>query len=209
MASLKVHQLDLLRYIIDQRGPVSVAKLDRRSLRPLKSHDLVVEHHGYVTPTASAHRLVAGAPATSLGNTTPREGLSLLSEQQEETLRYLLRQTAPVPAAHLDGRVLRALRARGLVDESKEWITPSAAGRLYFEKHVQRERRLREQRERRGGGSARAEALLRAVDLLENAIPLNVELQIGDMPAYADDVLAGLRRFAREMGSRNSVTRSQ
>ena len=126
---------------------------------------------------------------------------SRLSEQQEETLRYLLRQTAPVPAAHVDGRVLRALRTRGLVEESGGWVSPSEGGRAYFERHVARERKRRESREHHGG-SARAEAVLRAVEQLESVIPRNAELLVGDIPAYADDVLVGLRRYARQMGAR-------
>lgn len=200
MSPLKVHQLELLRFIVDQRGPVAVEKVDRRSLRPLKRHDLVVEHHGFVTPTASGRRLGAGAPAKPAGDIPAPESAGL-STKQEEALRYLLRQTAAVPAAHLDGRVLRALVTRGLVEESDEWVSPSAAGRVYFEKHVQRERRLRQRRDQHSG-SARAEAVLRAVELLERAIPLNAEVQVGEVPAYADDILVGLRRLARKMGSR-------
>lgn len=199
--NLKAHQLELLRHIVGQRIPVAVDTLDGRTLRPLKSHELVVERQGYVSPTELAERLVQQdhAPPTSGQAAAPVS--SRLSEQQEETLRYLLRQTAPVPAAHLDGRVLRALRARGLVEESDDWVSPSEAGRVYFERHVARERRRRQSRDHHGG-SARAEAILRAVEQLESVIPRNAELVIGDIPAYADDALAGLRRLAREMGMR-------
>jgi hypothetical protein len=42
--------------------------------------------------------------------------------------------------------------------------------------------------------------ILRAVDELERALPGAAEIDLGRFPAYADDVLEGLRRFAREMG---------
>lgn len=54
----------------------------------------------------------------------------------------------------------------------------------------------------RAGNSARgarSEAILRAVEVLEDALPRGAELMIAELPAYGDDVVAGLRRLAREM----------
>jgi CO dehydrogenase/acetyl-CoA synthase epsilon subunit len=41
--------------------------------------------------------------------------------------------------------------------------------------------------------------IMNAVAELEAAIPVDTELLIGSMPAYADDILSGLRHFARQM----------
>ena len=90
-----------------------------------------------------------------------------------------------------------------MIEEERGWVTASEAARAYFERHVRRERQARSRRASgSGAGSARAEALLRAVDQLDVALPRGAELMIGDMPAYADDVLAGIRKLAREMSLR-------
>ena len=51
------------------------------------------------------------------------------------------------------------------------------------------------------GGMTRSEieAILGATDMLEQALPRGAELMNADIPAYRDDVVAGLRRLAREM----------
>ena len=46
---------------------------------------------------------------------------------------------------------------------------------------------------------SRAEAIIRAVEALELALPRDAELMVGDIPAYADDVVAGLRGYARQL----------
>lgn len=47
--------------------------------------------------------------------------------------------------------------------------------------------------------SAGGESILRAVEQLEQALPRDAELMIQGHPAYADDLLAGLRWLVREM----------
>jgi hypothetical protein len=202
MPVLQPHHLELLRALASRRSPVPLHELDGRRLRPLRTHKLVSVAREYVTLT-DAGRRYANQPGVPR-ETNPSQSSPApvrLSESQEETLRGLLRQTGPVPAAHLDGRVVRALKVRGLVEEKAEWVSPTAEGQTYFETHVRHERRRR-QRSNGAPGSARAEVLLRAVEQLEAALPKDAELMLGEMPAYADDVLAGLRRFAREMKSR-------
>jgi transcriptional regulator with XRE-family HTH domain len=49
------------------------------------------------------------------------------------------------------------------------------------------------------GRNARAEAIMRAVEALELALPRGAEVMVADMPAYADDVVEGLRYLAREL----------
>lgn len=122
-----------------------------------------------------------------------------LNDKQVDLLRYLYRQTGPVPSAHLDGRVVRALKSRGLVEEKGEWVTVSDAGRNEFEKL--RRRRVSSPHVAEGASPrhARAEAIIRAVEALELALPRDAEVMVGDIPAYADDVVQGLRGYARQL----------
>lgn len=122
-----------------------------------------------------------------------------LNEKQVDLLRYLYRQTGPVLADHLDGRVVRALRSRDLVEEKNGWVSLSGSGRETFEKA--RRRRVASPHTAESGSPrrARAEAIIRAVEALELALPRDAELMVGDMPAYADDVVQGLRGYARQL----------
>lgn len=189
-------QADLLRFICDRRA-VPRDQLDGRVLRPLLSQGWVTEHAGLVRATGTG-KVLAARPADNQprsAGSTPTPGK--LSRAQEEFLRYLLRQTSPVPEDHVDGRVLRGLLARGLVLSSGGWVSPTDDAAAQLSSHARRDQRLRTRRAGRSPQSARAEAVFRAVDQLEAALPLDAELLVGQQPAYADDVLAGLRRFAR------------
>lgn len=191
-------QADLLRVICD-RGAIPRDQLDGRVLRPLLSQGWATEHAGFVRATGIGQALAARPaddPARSAGG-TPSQGR--LSRAQEDFLRYLLRQTSPVLEDHVDGRVLRALLTRRLVTSSGGWVSPTDDAVAQLSSHARRDQRTRTRRAERSPQSARAEAVLRAVDQLEAALPLDAELLVGEQPAYADDVLAGLRRFAREM----------
>lgn len=128
-----------------------------------------------------------------------------LSQAQESMLRYLVRQEGRVPADHLDGRSLRVLVDRGLVTRQSGWVAPTELGRTHLEQHAARERDARRRRAGSGQASARAEAVLRAADEIEHALPKGAELMVGGVPVYGDDVVAGIRRYAREMmGSRTA-----
>jgi hypothetical protein len=100
-------------------------------------------------------------------------------------------------ADHLDGRVLRGLKANGMAVESTGWVSPTEAGRAHFE--LIRRRRRREPGPDAEPRSIRAEVILRHVDGLERAIRGDAEIKVGDVPAYADDILEGLRRYAKEL----------
>ncbi|HEU4457037.1 MAG TPA: hypothetical protein VFR81_28470, partial [Longimicrobium sp.] len=200
-------QTDLLRFICD-RGAVPRDQLDGRVLRPLLSQGWVTEHAGLVRATGTGQALAArpadNQPRPAGGTSTPGK----LSRAQEEFLRYLLRQTSPVPEDHVDGRILRALLARRLVLSSGGWVSPTDEAAVQLSSHARRDQRMRTRRAERSPQSARAEAVFRAVDQLEAALPLDAELLVGKQPAYADDVLAGLRRFARELDATSRTRRS-
>lgn len=204
MASLKPHQLDLLKLLVERRSPVPVSELDGRVLRSLRSAELIAEFSGRVLPTeagiVAAREAEADSEFEQRSSSAPAP-LGPLSSRQEEVLRDLFRQTEPVLADHIDGRVLRALDARGLIVWERGWVraAPDARSRLG---------RSESTRKRRGRGaaepasSARATSILRVVEQLESLLPRGVELKIGDMPASADDVLIGLRRLAQRLQGR-------
>ncbi|HSU16722.1 hypothetical protein [Longimicrobium sp.] len=121
-----------------------------------------------------------------------------LNDKQVDLLRSLYRQTGPVLVDNLDGRVVRALRSRGLVQEKAGWLSLTDSGKTEFEK-LRRRRVVNPHSEVSNPRHARAEAIIRAVEALELALPRDAELMVGDMPAYADDVVQGLRGFARQL----------
>jgi glutathione S-transferase len=101
----------------------------------------------------------------------------------------------------VDGRVVRALLARGLIRRRDGWIAPTEEATVHLAAHDRQGREARARRAAQSPQNARAEAVLRAVEELEKAVPSDAEVIVGDQPAYADDVLAGLRRFARELAA--------
>lgn len=197
--SLKPHQLNLLRSTC-QRGSVPATELDGRALRPLLRLGLVTDVHGTVQATAKGRAIAQEehpAGPTRQPRRTPMD--TVLSTSQEEVLRYLVRQTGPVPSDHLDGRVVRALAARGLVTEDEGWVNPTRTAELSLRTHSTRDRARSLRRAGNSARSARGEAILRATDMLEQALPRGAEMMIAEIPVYGDDVVAGLRKLAREM----------
>jgi hypothetical protein len=123
----------------------------------------------------------------------------LLSDKQTDLLRYLDRQTGPVLVDHLDGRVLRALKSREMIAVRNGWATLTDAGRRQLEAPARRRRRRGAMLPDSASRSARAEAIQRAVDLLEKALPRDAEMAVGTMFTAADDVVEGFRRYARAL----------
>lgn len=121
---------------------------------------------------------------------------STLNEKQTDLLRFLSRQTGPVPVDGLDGRVVRALKSRHLVDESDGLVSVSDQGRDEFETKIRRRRAYSTYSIESGARNARAESIKRAIDALDRALPKDTKLMVGDMAADADDIMDGLRRFA-------------
>lgn len=120
-----------------------------------------------------------------------------LNERQVELLRHLSRQTSPVPANDLDGRVLRALKSRQLIHERDDGVSLSSRGRDEFETKFRRRRAFSPHSVESNTRSARAESMKRAIEALELALPHDAELMVGEIPASTDDILHGLRRFTR------------
>lgn len=202
---LKAHHLALLGDLIRETR-VPAEHLDGRLLRPLKREMLVAERGGYVSATPAGEALHRGREASPQRAASHASDPARLSGAQEQALRLLCRQSEPMLADHLDGRVLRGLKANGMAVESGGWVSPTDAGQAHFE--------LIRRRRRRAPGpdaeprSIRAEAILRHVDGLERAIRGDAEIKVGDVPAYADDILEGLRRYAKDLERTPAVRRS-
>jgi hypothetical protein len=196
---LAPRHFELLRDLARSVDPVPASRIDGRMLRPLKSQALVTERNGLLVVTSAARTLVGGPALNEPGSAPPR-----LNEAQADLLRHLCRQAGPVPADHADGRIVRALVARGLVREEEGWVTPTPEGAEHYETHVRRRRRAGTDA---GTRSARAESILRALEAIELAIPRDAEVRVGgDTIAYADDVITGLREFARQLVTKSSAS---
>ncbi len=104
-------------------------------------------------------------------------------------------RTGPVPSEGLDGRVARALLARGLVTLGNDLVTATSAGRTYFDEQRPPARR----RGRRRAENPRAAAIRRATRELESVIPPGAEVLVGNIMAAADDLVDAFRRHARKL----------
>lgn len=197
---LKPHQEQLLRELLARRDPVPADEVDGRVLRPLRALKLVVLRDGRVVPTGAARALL-GAPAPA-ATSADREAAAL-SDAQHELLWSLSRRSrnAPALADHLDGRVMRPLLERGMLEERDGWVHVTETGR-----QAVRSARSGRRRTRRAGdltpSESRAEMIWKALELLETAIPTDAEIQLRGGAVYADDVLLALWRKARELQER-------
>lgn len=125
-----------------------------------------------------------------------------LNEKQADLLRFLTRQNDPVPTDELDGRVVRALKSRDCIVERNGRVTVTDEGRAALEDKPQRRRRGRRPNVEKTAGHARAQAIRRAIAALELALPKEAEVAVGNIFAYADDVVDGFRKYARKLETR-------
>lgn len=122
---------------------------------------------------------------------------TVLTEKQSDLLRDLSRRAEPVPEDVLDGRVVRALESRNFVERRDGVVLVTDEGRDHFQSHVRRRRRARPHGAESDPRSARADAVNRAVEILELAVPRDMDLHVGDVVASAEELIEGLRGFAR------------
>jgi hypothetical protein len=125
-----------------------------------------------------------------------------LNEKQADLLRFLTRQTDPVPTDDLDGRIIRALKLRECIVERNGHVSVTEEGRAALEDKPQRRRRGRRPNVEKTAGHARAQAIRRAIAALERALPSEAEVAVGNIFAYADDVVDGFRKYARKLETR-------
>ncbi|HEV2149108.1 MAG TPA: hypothetical protein VGR37_17000 [Longimicrobiaceae bacterium] len=131
-----------------------------------------------------------------------------MSDKQSDLLRDLSRRTEPVPEDHLDGRVVRALESRRFVERQDGRVVLTDAGRDHFQSHVRRRRRGRTLAAEQDPRTARADAVRRAIEILELAIPGEYAMRVGDLDATGEELLEGLRRFAGQMAGGDPVPES-
>jgi hypothetical protein len=79
-----------------------------------------------------------------------------LNEKQADLLRFLTRQSDPVPTDDLDGRIIRALKLRECIEERNGHVTVTEEGRAALEDKPQRRRRGRRPNVEKTAGHARA-----------------------------------------------------
>jgi hypothetical protein len=127
-----------------------------------------------------------------------------LNDKQVDLLRYLHRQASPVSAADLDGRIVRALKSRDCIEEHNGRVMVTESGRAVLEGGAVPRKRQRRIRAEQGASHARAKAIRRAIELLEMALPKEAEVAVGNMFAYADDVVDGFRKYARALEKKKS-----
>lgn len=124
-----------------------------------------------------------------------------LSEKQTDLLRYLYRQNGPVSVDALDGRVVRALKSRKLIEVRGGTARVTEEGRLQVENPSRKARVRRPRVPDVASRHARAEAIHRAVEALELALPKDAEVAVGSIFAHADDVVQGFRSYARRLSA--------
>jgi hypothetical protein len=183
---LKPRQQDLLQEIV-RSGGVPIDQADGRVLRPLRSAGLVQVSGSRVEATPDGLR-------HARQNSGHLPARSRLNEKQEELLRLVLR-SGPVPSEEVDGRVARALLARGLVTLRDDLVTATSAGRTYFDEQPPAAPR----RGRRRAENPRAAVIRRATRELESVIPPGSEVLVGNIMAAADDLVDAFRRHARKL----------
>lgn len=130
-----------------------------------------------------------------------------LNDKQVHQLRSLYRQDSPILAESLDGRVMRACAPAAALLKNVSGCGSTDAGRAEFERL--RRRRIAAGASHAGTRKARADAILRAAQALELALPRDAEVMVGDMAANGATILEALfsygRRLARyEPNSRGS-----
>lgn len=191
MPNFKSHHYDLLRKILTA-GELHLEEIDGRVLRPLRSSGLVRIDGQLVRVTAAGKNAVAAAPE----NPGVHKEVGKLSGRQEDLLRLIVRQGSAA-VEDVDLRTVRALRARGLIQESKGALSSTPAGAAYLEAPTGSDGRRRRGRPPRQHG--RAEMILKAVEKLEKALPRDAEVLVGTIMCAADDVTAAFRSLARKI----------
>ena len=192
MSRLKAHHYDLLRRIIAARQ-VPLTELDGRMIRPLSAAGLVQVEDRYVTATRAGRTTAADAAPANSDNHP-----ATLSPAQEDLLRVILRHPG-IASEEVDRRTARALRARGLIHETDGQLSaaPNAAAALQPNYSTA----AKPKRGRRPRRHPRAEAILKAIEQLDHALPPGAEVLVGSIMCAAEDVTDAFRKHARKLGA--------
>ena len=200
---LSPRQSDTLDRLLVCHSGIPRKELDGRALRALVARELAVERDDVVFATALArNRERELMDADEAERRRPAVKQLSLSVHQQDLLKALSRRADPVDDHELDGRVAKALIARGFARPTARGLGITPRGTEAVEKLTQ-PREISRNRGRPRRVNPRAEAILSAVATLERAVPTDSELLVGPILAHIDDVLAGFRRFARALRTTN------
>ena len=220
---LSPEDITLLKELAEKGAPVSEARLNPDALRSLSMRRYIKRLSGFSIITPDGRRALqslargqqpdaVSQPAriphpsarvvTNCAAPEPESGDddTRVNNTQEDMLRLLAQSETPVPFDELDGRVVRALEGRGLVQLTD-------AGRAFYESKVRRRRRARSGWVKSASISAegtedrtvRARSIREAVDALQRAIGGADVLEIGDLEAPAEEAFAGLLELAERI----------
>jgi hypothetical protein len=199
MPRFKTYHFELLQRIVSA-GSLSIEHVDGRVLRPLRAADFVRVDVERVTATLAGKKALAAMepPGARDGVSEAVVRTGKLSDRQEDLLRDILRRGS-VEADQVDRRSARALNSRGLIHETDGRLTATPVGTAHFETQPASDGRRRRGRPVRK--HPRAEAILKAVASLEQALPPDAEVLVGSIMCAADDVTAGFRGLARKLNT--------
>lgn len=221
-------EIAVLKQLAEKGAPMAETRLDATALRGLAMRRYVRRLSGFSVITREgrdalsalgrgarpASPMVAAAPAGPFAPAKEsaedpgdaRDGMPSVNATQEDMLRQLAQAEAPVPFDDLDGRVVRALEGRGLVERAEGMVLLSALGKAFYDKKVRRRRRARSgwartSAERPAEEPAddrvvRARSIRDAVDALRRAVGGADALELGDLTTTADEAFAGLMELA-------------
>ena len=225
---LNADEISLLRELAQNGGPVSEARLSGDSLRTLALRRYVKRLSGFsiVTPEgrkalqaldrgeqphhpgprpAAFPELLAGRDEPAASAADDASGATL-NATQEDMLRQLALADAAVPFDDLDGRVVRALEGRGLVQRIDGRVEITEAGKAFYEGKVRRRRRVR--RSWAPGAPpaddsrpvdervVRARSIREAVEALRGAVGSADTLPLEELEAPAEDAFRALLELA-------------
>ena len=223
---LTADEISLLRELAQNGGPVSEARLSADSLRTLALRRYVKRLSGFSIVTPEGRKALqaldrgeqphhpgprpAAFPELLAGREEPppadEASGATLNATQEDMLRQLALADAAVPFDDLDGRVVRALEGRGLVQRLDWRVEITEAGKTFYEGKVRRRRRVR--RSWAPGAppsddsrplderAVRARSIREAVEALRGAVSSADTLPLEELEAPAEDAFRALLELA-------------
>lgn len=195
---LSPRQSDTLKRLLAAHSGIPRESIDGRVLRALVARKLAEERSGTVYATRDARQGHQVEPEKVPAAREAGEPRLPLSAAQQERLALLCRKAEPVPEDEVDGRSARALTSRGLARLTDVGLIVTPAG-LEAHRGLSAPRPAGQGRGRPRKEHPRAAAIMRAAGVLEEVVPRDSELAVGDMIAHIDDVLYAFRRFARRL----------
>lgn len=224
-------EIAVLKQLAEKGAPMAETRLDPAALRGLAMRRYVRRLSGFSVITREGRDALGAVgrgdrPASPVAAAGPgpfapakekekekeeteaeaQDGMPSVNATQEDMLRQLAQAESPVPFDDLDGRVVRALEGRGLVERAEGMVSLTALGEEFYKKKVRRRRRARSGWARSSAErpaeepaedrAVRARSIRDAVDALRRAVGGADALELGELTATADEAFAGLLELA-------------